>query len=79
METTFYSYLLPLMKKVGQMKSSLKGKNLLLEEQIPSLKSWPPLKKGGKNNNDRRAAFSKCVPIHISYILILWIYICGVY
>ena len=29
--------------------SVLKGKNLLLEEQIPSLKSWPPIEKRCKN------------------------------
>ena len=32
------------------MESTLKGKNLLLQEQIPSFKSWPLLRREAKNS-----------------------------
>ena len=46
------------------MGSTLKGKNLLLEEQILSYKHLPLLKKGGKNSGS--ASFESI--IHILFI-----------
>ena len=37
------------------MGSSLEGKNLLQEEQILFFESWPPVEKGGKNENMKMA------------------------
>ena len=63
MGTTFQiSYLLPWQTKLFQKGSTLKGKNLLLKEQIHSFKSWPH-SKSGKNENDK-AAFPESISVH---------------
>ena len=48
------------------MGSTLKGKNLLQEEQILFFKSGPPAEKGGKNC---RVASPVSIPIHLLDII----------
>ena len=53
-----------------KLEWSLKGKNLLLQEQIFYYKSWPPTAKGGKYS---WVAFSKSLPIIFVMLLdVFW-------
>ena len=57
----------------SKMGPTLKGKNLLLWEQIFSFKCRPSTEKGGKNENDRVAS-PESVTIHLSNIYVPDIY-----